>query len=140
MTSVHASIFVTHFACIPQVPYEHTLVDPANKPQDFKDLYASIVHNTDDSAKVPIIVGKTRSPAAACLAHAASSEWSLLPAACCMTQSARCCMHADGDDKVTESLIAVEYLDAKHGGELLPKSPLELANVCPILHPSLGMA
>ena len=40
-----------------QVPYEHKLVDPQNKPEDFKALYASIVHNTDDSAKVPIIVG-----------------------------------------------------------------------------------
>ena len=40
-----------------QIPYTHKLVDPQNKPEDFKALYASIVANTDDSAKVPVIVG-----------------------------------------------------------------------------------
>ena len=45
-----------------QIPYTHKLVDPQNKPEDFKALYASIVANTDDSAKVPVIVGTRPSP------------------------------------------------------------------------------
>lgn len=39
------------------VPYDHKLADPQNKPKEFTDLYASIVQNTDDSAKVPTIIG-----------------------------------------------------------------------------------
>ena len=39
------------------VPYDHKLADPTNKPKEFTDLYASIVQNTDDSAKVPTIIG-----------------------------------------------------------------------------------
>ncbi|KAK9917323.1 hypothetical protein WJX75_003132 [Coccomyxa subellipsoidea] len=75
------------------VPYQTTLIDAANKAEDFKALYASIVQNTDDPAKVPTII--------------------------------------DGDAKLTESLVVVEYLDAKYGGEkgLLPKDPLQNAQV-----------
>ncbi len=38
----------------------------------------------------------------------------------------------DGDNKLTESLVVVEYLDAKYGGEkpILPRDPAELAKVC----------
>lgn len=41
-------------------------------------------------------------------------------------------MATDGDAKLTESLVVVEYLDAKYGGEkgLLPKDPLQNAQVC----------
>lgn len=39
------------------VPYQTTLIDAANKAEDFKALYASIVQNTDDPAKVPTIIG-----------------------------------------------------------------------------------
>jgi hypothetical protein len=39
------------------IPYKHVLVDPANKPEEFKELYASIVGNDFDNAKVPTIVG-----------------------------------------------------------------------------------
>ncbi|BDA48821.1 probable glutathione S-transferase U26 [Coccomyxa sp. Obi] len=75
------------------VPYDHKLADPANKPKEFTDLYASIVQNTEDSAKVPTII--------------------------------------DGDNKLTESLVVVEYLDAKYGGDkpILPRDPAELAKV-----------
>ncbi len=40
-------------------------------------------------------------------------------------------MVADGDNKVTESLVVVEYLDAKYGGDnpILPRDPLQLAEV-----------
>jgi hypothetical protein len=48
------------------LPYDHKLVDPENKPEDFKDLYASIVQNTDDSAKVPIIIGEFTSSHLCC--------------------------------------------------------------------------
>ncbi|EIE18172.1 glutathione S-transferase [Coccomyxa subellipsoidea C-169] len=75
------------------IPYEHKLADPANKPKEFTDLYASIVQNTDDSAKVPTII--------------------------------------DGDEKLTESLVVVEYLDAKYGGDtpIIPRDPAQLAKV-----------
>lgn len=46
------------------VPYDHKLADPANKPKEFTDLYASIVQNTDDSAKVPTIIGAQQDQAA----------------------------------------------------------------------------
>lgn len=39
---------------------------------------------------------------------------------------------ADGDSRVTESLVVVEYLNAKYGSDstsILPKDPLRLANV-----------
>ncbi len=41
-------------------------------------------------------------------------------------------VHADGNTKLTESLVVVEYLDAKYGGDkpLLPKDPVQLAQVC----------
>ncbi|EIE18169.1 glutathione S-transferase [Coccomyxa subellipsoidea C-169] len=73
--------------------YTTTLIDATNKAEDFKVLYASIVQNTEDPAKVPTIV--------------------------------------DGDTKLTESLVIVEYLDAKYGGKkgLLPKDPVQLAQV-----------
>ncbi|KAK9917722.1 hypothetical protein WJX75_007518 [Coccomyxa subellipsoidea] len=75
------------------VPYDHKLADPQNKPKEFTDLYASIVQNTDDSAKVPTII--------------------------------------DGEIKLTESLVVVEYLDAKYGGDspILPQDPGQLAKV-----------
>ena len=40
--------------------------------------------------------------------------------------------NADGDNKLTESLVVVEYLDAKYGGDkpILPRDPAELAKVC----------
>ncbi|CAL8463312.1 g2846 [Coccomyxa elongata] len=75
------------------LPYKTTLIDATNKAEDFKQLYASIVQNTDDPAKVPTII--------------------------------------DGNTKLTESLVVVEYLDAKYGGDkpLLPKNPVQLAQV-----------
>lgn len=42
------------------MPYQTTLIDAANKAEDFKALYASIVQNTDDPAKVPTIIGALR--------------------------------------------------------------------------------
>ncbi len=40
-------------------------------------------------------------------------------------------MWADGDDKLTESLVVVEYLDQKYGKDtpLLPRDPLQHAKV-----------
>ena len=39
--------------------------------------------------------------------------------------------NADGNTKLTESLVVVEYLDAKYGAgkPLLPKDPVQLAQV-----------
>ena len=39
--------------------------------------------------------------------------------------------HADGDEKLTESLVVVEYLDAKYGGDtpIIPRDPAQLAKV-----------
>jgi glutathione S-transferase len=45
---------------------------------------------------------------------------------------------ADGDTKLTESLVVVEYLDDKYGGDkpLLPRDPVQRAKVpSPALHP-----
>jgi hypothetical protein len=56
------------------IPYKHILVDPQNKPEDFKQLYASIVGNDYDSAKVPTIIG----------------NWLGLCSALCMHVSAHC--------------------------------------------------
>lgn len=40
-------------------------------------------------------------------------------------------MRADGEDKLTESLVVVEYLDQKYGKDtpLLPRDPLQHAKV-----------
>eukprot|EP00884_Botryococcus_braunii_P010703 jgi/Botrbrau1/19634/Bobra.0003s0004.1 len=76
------------------IPYKHILVDPQNKPEDFKQLYASIIGNDFDSAKVPTIV--------------------------------------DGDFKLTESLVVLDYLETAYpdsGLNLLPADPAERANV-----------
>ncbi len=64
---------------------------PQDKAKDFQALYASIVQNTDDPAKVPTII--------------------------------------DGGAELTESLVVVEYLDQKYGGDspLLPHDPLQRA-------------
>ena len=45
--------------------------------------------------------------------------------------------HADGENKLTESLVVVEYLDAKYGGDksILPRDPAELAKVSISMHP-----
>ena len=42
-----------------------------------------------------------------------------------------CTSRADGDAELTESLVVVEYLDAKYGGDkpLLPQDPLQRAKV-----------
>ncbi len=40
-----------------ELAYTTTLIDATNKAEDFKVLYASIVQNTEDPAKVPTIVG-----------------------------------------------------------------------------------
>lgn len=62
------------------LPYEHKLVDPENKPEDFKALYASIVQNTDDSAKVPIIIGIAFVPIFVALALQVSARADMQPA------------------------------------------------------------
>jgi glutathione S-transferase len=105
-----------------QIPYTHKLVDPQNKPEDFKALYASIVANTDDSAKVPVIIGVRAH-------HFLLARMLTLLDACITDDIVLIC--ADGSNKLAESLVVVEYLDAKYGGvsPLLPNDPFQLGKV-----------
>lgn len=50
------------------------------------------------------------------------------------SQACRCVIfgcRADGENQLTESLVVVEYLDAKYGGDspILPREPAQLAKV-----------
>ena len=120
------------------VPYTTHLIDATNKDPAFKELYASIVQDPDMPAKVPTIIGP---PIHTSVPHAQSSimeHWRyiglLLLFGCIagdLHRSTDCIVHADGEDKLTESLVVVEYLDQKYGKDtpLLPRDPLQHAKV-----------
>lgn len=108
------------------------LIDVQNKAEDFKALYASIVQNTDDPPKVPTIIGTVslQHRLQKFLAYACSFSRRGQVVAISVGTSGSTCI-ADGDTKLVESLVVVEYLDAKYSGDkpLLPREPVMHAKV-----------
>ncbi|KAK9838897.1 hypothetical protein WJX74_005465 [Apatococcus lobatus] len=76
------------------LPYEHKLIEPSNRGEEFLSVYRTITQDPEANGKVPTII--------------------------------------DGNFKLTESAVVVEYLDNKYGKpgqRLLPEDPEEHALV-----------